>query len=306
LNSELAAAMLRYTDERQDDGSGATSIEGMGILRSDAPKPPSHMVFRPALCIVVQGAKSATIGNSHLIYRAGEALVVGVDTPTIGKVVQASADAPCLVLVLELDLTIMSEVATELRHSTGPAGGQGPSVFVIDFQGPLADCALRLVRLLDTPNAVGTLFPGIMREICFWLLSGPHGEHIARLVMKSSPSRPLINAVHDLRQRFKDTVRVEELAEIARLSASAFHRQFRKLTSFSPLQYQKQLRLLEARRMLISGEVNAEAAAFAVGYESASQFSREYQRQFGAPPKRDLQRMVADHATLPNSAGNAI
>jgi transcriptional regulator GlxA family with amidase domain len=132
-----------------------------------------------------------------------------------------------------------------------------------------------------------------MREICYWLLTGPHGGDIARLTLKSSPSQPLIRAVHDLRRRFREMVRIEELAAIARLSPSAFHRQFKALTLLAPLQYQKQLRLLEARRLMVSRAFKVEAAAFEVGYESPSQFSREYARMFGAPPKRDLQRLQA-------------
>jgi transcriptional regulator GlxA family with amidase domain len=130
-----------------------------------------------------------------------------------------------------------------------------------------------------------------MREICYWLLTGPHGGDVARLTLRNSPSQRVIAALHSLRGRFRETVRVEELAELAHMSASAFHRQFKALTSLTPVQYQKQLRLLEARRLIFAAGLSAEAAAFEVGYESASQFSREYARMFGAPPKRDLHRL---------------
>jgi transcriptional regulator GlxA family with amidase domain len=164
---------------------------------------------------------------------------------------------------------------------------------VTEFQGPLADCALRLVRLLDTPKAIPTLYPIIMREICFWLLTGPHGGDVARMTLANGPSQRVINAMHSLRSRFRETVRIEELAAVAQMSVSSFHRQFKALTSMTPLQYQKQLRLLEARRLMISDAVRVEAAAFQVGYESPSQFSREYARMFGAPPKRDAKQMQA-------------
>ena len=151
----------------------------------------------------------------------------------------------------------------------------------------------RSVRLLDTPKAIPTLYPVIMREICYWLLTGPHGGDVARITLANSPSQRVISAMHSLRSRFREPIRIEELAAIARMSPSAFHRQFKALTASTPLQYQKQLRLLEARRLMISSAVNVEAAAFQVGYESPSQFSREYARTFGAPPKRDAQQMQA-------------
>ena len=260
----------------------------LAILRSDHPKPPSHMISRPAVCIVAQGAKWATFGDQRLEYREGQALVVGVETPSIGRVVEASPGKPCLVLAFELDLAIMRSVAEGLDNPPRASGKPGRGVFVSDFQGPLADCALRLVRLLDTPKAIPTLYPLIMREICYWLLIGPHGGEVARIALANSPSQRVIRAMHSLRSRFRETVRMDDLAQIARMSTSAFHRQFKALTSLTPLQYQKQLRLLEARRLMVSRALNVEAAAFEVGYESPSQFNREYARMFGAPPKRDL------------------
>jgi AraC-like DNA-binding protein len=230
-------------------------------------------------------------GDSKLEYRAGQALVVGVETPSVGRVFEASPGEPCLVLAFELDLAIMRSVAEGLEAPPKASGEAGRGVFVTDFQGPLADCALRLVRLIDTPEAIGTLYPVIMREICYWLLTGPHGGDVARMTLANSPSQRVIAAMHSLRARFREPIRVEELAAIARMSVSAFHRQFRALTSQTPLQYQKQLRLLEARRLMISTGANVEAASFQVGYESPSQFSREYARAFGAPPKRDARQM---------------
>jgi transcriptional regulator GlxA family with amidase domain len=145
-----------------------------------------------------------------------------------------------------------------------------------------------MVRLLDTPQAIPILAPMIMREICYWLLSGPDGSEVARVVLANSHAQRVVNAIHALRDQFTETVRIEELAAVAQMSPSTFHRQFKALTSMTPLQYQKQLRLLEARNLMVAGEANAEAAAYQVGYESPSQFSREYARTFGAPPRRDI------------------
>lgn len=284
---QLVQAMLRYTERAPGESPFATAIDRMAIMRSDHPKPPSHMIFRPSMCIVAQGAKWATFGGDQLEYRAGQALVIGVETPSIGRVVEASPGEPCLVLAFELDIAIMRNVAEGLDLPPRSSREPGRGVLVTDFQGSLADCVLRLVRLLDTPSAIPALHPVIMREICYWLLTGPHGGDIARLTLVNSPSRPVMNALHNLRDRFRETVRVEELAAIARLSASAFYRQFKALTAMTPLQYQKQLRLLEARRLMASNALNVETACFQVGYESPSQFSRDYSRMFGASPKRD-------------------
>jgi AraC-like DNA-binding protein len=291
VSDRLVEALLRYTNGHPGESPFMTAIDGLAVLRSDHPNPPTHRISRPAMCIVAQGAKWASFGGNRLEYKAGQALVIGVETPSVGRVVEASPGEPCLVLAFELDLAIMRGVADELDDPPTSSGRAAHGVFVTDFQGPLADCALRLVRLLETPKAIAPLYPGIMREICYWLLTGPHGGDIARLALKSSPSQPVIRALHELQARFREMLRVDELAAIAQMSPSAFHRQFKALTSLAPLQYQKQLRLLEARRLMVARAFNSEAAAFEVGYESASQFSREYARMFGSPPKRDLQRL---------------
>jgi AraC-like DNA-binding protein len=305
--SPLAEALLRYTQRQPGQSPFITAIDGVMIMRSDHPKPPNHMLSRPAICIVAQGAKWATLGDDRHEYRAGQALVIGVETPSIGRVVEASPGEPCLVLAVELDLEIMRSVAAGLETPPRASGEPGRGVFVTDFQGPLADCALRLVRLLDTPAAIPTLYPVIMREIGYWLLTGPHGGDVARMALANSPSQRVIAAVNSLRTRFREAVRVEALAAVAQMSPSAFHRQFKALTSLTPLQYQKQLRLLEARRLMVARGFNVEAAAFEVGYESPSQFSREYVRKFGAPPKRDVGRLKsALHADRVHEIGEAI
>ena len=288
---QLVEALARHADSHP--GTAQTAIDGMAILRSDHPKPPTHMIFQPALCIVAQGAKWAAFGNDRLEYRAGQALVVGVETPSIDRVVEAEPGRPCLVLAIELDLAILRGVAEELDPPPRMSGEPGRGVFVTDFGGPLADCALRLVRLLDRPAAIAALRPGILREMCYWLLTGPQGGDIARLALANTAPQRVVTAMHGLRRRFRETVRVAELAATAHMSTSAFHRQFKALTALSPLQYQKRLRLLEARRLMAAGAVSAATASVAVGYESSSQFSRDYARLFGAPPRRDAVRVQA-------------
>ncbi len=288
MQNELVKAIKAYTESQAGNGPFQTAIDGLTILRSDHEKPPHHLIFKPALCIVVQGAKWATFGGRRFDYRAGQALVVSVEMPALGAVAEASPSEPYLGIILEFDLAIMRDVMDALESPPAASGKVAGGVLVTDFDGPLEDCALRLMRLLTTPTAIPVLYPAIMREICYWLLTGPHGSEVVKMTLTNSHAHRVIRAIHLLRDRFAESVRIEELARVARMSPSAFHRQFKAITSMTPLQYQKQLRLLEARRLMVSDAINVESAAFQVGYESPSQFSREYVRLFALPPRRDI------------------
>ena len=285
---ELVKTVRRYTDAQSGESPFITAIEGLIILRSFHEKRPNHLLYKPALCITVQGAKRATFGDKRFEYRAGQALIVSVEMPGFGTVAEASPSEPFLGIILEFDHAVMREVMSELDTPPRPSDHLGPGVFVTNFDGPLADCTLRIMRLLETPKAISVLYPAIMREICYWLLTGPHGGEVVKMVLANSHEQRVIKAIHALRDRFAEPVRIDDLASIAQLSASAFHRQFKAITSMTPLQYQKQLRLLEARRLMVSDASNVETASFQVGYESPSQFSREYSRMFGKSPRRDI------------------
>ncbi|MBS0471812.1 MAG: AraC family transcriptional regulator [Proteobacteria bacterium] len=284
---DLVRAIERYIRREGGENPWLTAIPELILLRSDHPKPPAQHLLRPSLCIVAQGAKWASVGGQQYEYRAGQALVVSVEIPSTGRVMTARPGEPFVGAILAFDLAIMRAVADELDIAARPKAETPRGVFVSDFDGPLSDCVLRLVRLLDTPSAVPALAPLIMREICYWLLSGPHGAEVAQVTLDSRHASRVVGAVRLLRERFAEPVSVAELAAAAKLSPSAFHRQFKALTAMTPLQYQKQMRLLEARRLMVVEASNVESAAFAVGYESPSQFSREYSRMFGTPPKRD-------------------
>ncbi len=301
----LIEAVRRFTDGQPGASPFSTAIEGLTLLRSDHEKPPTHLIFKPALCIVVQGAKWVMLGDRRFDYRAGQAVVVNVEMPLYGRVAEASPSEPYLGVIIEFDLAIMREVLEGLSSPPLPSGDPKPGLFVTDLDEPLSNCILRMVRLLATPDAVMTLRPLIMREICYWLLTSPHGGEIARITLANTHARSIIRAIHTLRDRFMEPVRIEELAGTARMSCSAFHRQFKAITSMTPLQYQKNLRLLEARRLLVTDAANVEAAAFQVGYESPSQFSREYSRMFGAPPKRDIAGLKARAASGGRPAGQS-
>ncbi len=292
MMDSLLDAVRRYTEAQNGPSPFVTAIPGLTLLRSDHPKPAGHLIYKPALCIVVQGAKWTTFGDRRFEYRAGQVAVVTVEMPAFGTVAEASQSEPYLGVIIEFDLGLMREVLESLdTESFDPLpkmssdGGRG--VFVTNFDGPLADCTLRIVRLLETPQAIPILYPAIMREICYWLLSGPHGGEVIAMTMAKIHTRCILSAIHSLRDRFSEPIRIEELASAAQMSPSAFHRQFKSITSMTPLQYQKQLRLLEARRLMVADEATVETAAFQVGYESPSQFSREYSRMFGMSPRRD-------------------
>ena len=288
MPNALIEAVRRFTAGQTGASPFFTAIDGLIILRSDHEKPPAHLIFKPALCIVVQGAKWVMFGDRRFDYRAGQAVVVNVEMPLYGRVAEASPTEPYLGVIIEFDQAILRDVWEGLSSPPVAGGDPKPGLFVMDLGDPLSNCVLRLVSLLETPGAIATLRPLIMREICYWLLTGPHGGEIASITLASTHTPSIIRAIHTLRDRFIEPIRIDELAGTAGMSCSAFHRHFKAITSMTPLQYQKNLRLLEARRLLMADAANVEAAAWQVGYESPSQFSREYARMFGSPPKRDI------------------
>lgn len=286
----LVETLARHTAARPSPY--VTAVPGLMLMRADQPKRPNHILFRPSICLVAQGAKWAAFGDRRIDYRAGQALIVTAELPMLGRVAHASLREPFLGLVLELDQAIIREVLGTLENPLKVDETTKPGVFAIDVDGPLAEATLRLVRLLDTPAAIRALHPAIMREITYWLVTGPHGAEVIRMALAPGHERRIATAIRALRQQFAQPVSIEDLAKVAGMSPSVFHRHFKAVTALSPLQYQKRLRLLEARRLMTDGAANVETAAFEVGYESASQFSREYARMFGAPPRRDVAALL--------------
>ncbi|MBY3246455.1 AraC family transcriptional regulator [Rhizobium laguerreae] len=302
VSSSLLAAVTGYI-EGQGGGEGLfpTPIDGFNIVRScQAMMMPMRAIYRPSLCVVIQGGKEILFGDDMLSYGAMECLVVSVELPASGRIVEASPDAPYIGVTIDLDVTVMREVVEQLDEPPVPPASHGPCMFVSQVDVPLADCIQRLVRLSETPKAIPILYPSIVREICFWLLNSPHGGELYRLALPESNIERVVKAISMLHTNFAQTLHVEHLAEVARMSPSSFHQHFKALTSMTPLQFQKQLRLLEARRLMVVEAASVAEAAYQVGYESASQFSREYCRMFGAAPKRDAmnqQRLNSEYAS---------
>ncbi len=301
VSSSLLAAVNAYI-EAQGGGEGLfpTPINGFNIVRSFQSMMPMRALYRPSLCVVLQGAKEIRFGEDRLDYGAMECLVVSVELPASGRIAQASPDAPFIGVTIDFDVATMRDVLEQLEEPPVPAPNSGPCVFVGQVDEPLADCVQRLIRMSQTPKAIPILYPSVMREICYWLLSGPHGGELCKLALPESNIERVVKAIYLLHANFARTLHVEELAEVARMSPSSFHQHFKALTSMTPLQFQKQLRLLEARRLMMTEAANVTDAAYQVGYESASQFSREYSREFGVAPKRDAlnqQRLYSEYAS---------
>ncbi len=213
-------------------------------------------------------------------------MLITADVPTVSQITRASTSEPYFSLVLDLDLTVIAELAVEMN--LGPMA-QGSPVRVEPTDSEVADSALRLMRLIERPSALPVLHAQLVREMHYWLLVGRHGPAIRQLGWPESHAQRVARAVALLRAEFAQPLPVERLAAAANMSPSSFYQHFRAATSLSPLQFQKQLRLIEARRLMTSEGVSASSAAFAVGYESVQQFTREYRRMFGLPPGKDVE-----------------
>jgi AraC-like DNA-binding protein len=274
----------------QSDGDYATAIPALLLYRRKAPTEPLHCIYHLGLVVVAQGSKQVLLGEEIINYGPGQSLLTTVDLPVISHVTRASAHEPVLALVLTLDTRDIAQVAVEMRLPP-PRRPPGPSIAVEDLDAALVEALVRLVNLLAEPALVPQLAPLIQREITVRLLAGPHGGQLQHLAMNGSPSQQIARAVAWLKQNFKEPLDVDSLAGRAHMSPSTFRQHFRSITGTSPLQYQKQLRLQEARQLMVNQNIDAGQAGGLVGYESASQFSREYSRLFGAPPREDVRRM---------------
>lgn len=304
---ELAALINRHAPA---DGLHPSGIEGLSFFRSSRPSELSFAVYRPSLALLVQGAKRVEIGEDVYEYSASDYLLTSVDLPVATRITLASQDTPYLCFVLDLDprdtASLIAE--TELAAPADTTAGRG--LAVARLSPPLLDAALRMARLLDTAQDIPVLAPLLRREISYRLLTGELGGRLRHICRNEGPAHQVRQAIAWLRTHYDQPLRVEQLAQAVNMSTSSLHHHFKAVTALSPLQYQKQLRLQEARRLLLAGLADAGAAARQVGYESASQFSREYSRQYGAPPLRDVARLrglpaaVAGQAQLAVAGGN--
>ena len=268
------------------DGFAATPLRGIQTMRAHAPTGFVKSIYKPLICLVLQGSKYVTVGTCARELTAGQTVVVSADVPAISRITRASRAEPYVAVAIELDLSILLELAGQVSVSA-EEDALAPALSADDTDPAVAECALRLIQLLGRPNAIPVLFPSIMRELHYWLLTGRHGAAMRGLAWPDGVGQRVARAIAVLRSEFASTLEVGQLAAIAGMSASTFHHHFRTITSLSPIQFQKRLRLIEARRRMLAEGLPASQAAFAVGYESVSQFTREYGRMYGLPPGRD-------------------
>jgi AraC-like DNA-binding protein len=286
--AELADVINRHVN---GTGICTTAMPHVSLIRADQPSTPTPAVYEASLCLIAQGSKRVSIGEHSVVYDAAHYLLVSVDLPLVGHVIQASPDRPYLCCKIDLDLAILADL---MVADTGPiARADLPVLGVYPSDPDLIDAATRLVRLLDRPETITALGPLIEREILYRLMTGPHGPMLRHVATAGSHLNQVTRAIAAIRRRFDAAIRIDEIAADAGMSPSSLHAHFKAITRLTPLEYQKQLRLQEARRLMLVGGATAGTAGFAVGYESPSQFSREYRRLFGAPPRQDIERLQA-------------
>ena len=279
------------------DGRTDTPITGLVLFRSPVPSDLAAGVFEPMFCIVLQGAKEVTIGERTLHYDPAGYFIASLDLPASGRICEAAPGRPYLSLSLKLSRDVLANLLPSVPAAPERPDGQTQGFDVSPMTADLLEPACRLLALLDAPEEVAVMAPLIERELLYRLLRGPQAATLRQIATADSRLARVRRAIGWIHRYFDQPLRIEDLAKLAGMSPASFHRHFRSATAMSPLQFQKTLRLQEARRLLLSSRSVA-GAGFAVGYESASQFSREYARQFGQSPARDAQRLRGDPRAL--------
>jgi len=261
------------------------------LARSSKPTEPVHSVFHPAFCVVAQGRKQALLGDQLFRYHPGQYLIYTVDLPLTFRVEEASKERPYLGFRLNLDPALVASVMMESEIGSKKSRLSMTAMDVSPMDANLLDAVVRLVRLLDTPVEGKVLTPLIIREIVFRLLVGGQGARLGHLLAVGVDTHRISRAIGLLREKFDQPLKMDDLAHELGMSVSGLHHQFKSVTMMSPLQFQKQIRLQEARRLMLGGELDAASAGYRVGYEDPTYFSREYKKHFGAPPQRDIARL---------------
>ena len=284
---ELAERIARTTPHE-----GTVEVQpGLHFRRCSRPTERLHSFTKPSFCVIAQGSKELVVGDDHFRYDPAHYMVSTVELPMIGQIVEASPERPYLGFWLVLEPSVVTSVMVESGAVQRGDGSGLKSVDVSALDGNLLDATLRLVRLVDAPAEYRVLAPLVIREIVYRLLTGAQAGRLRHLATFGGHAHRMVRAVEKLRMNFNKPLRIEEVARELGMSVSGFHAHFRAVTAMSPLQFQKQLRLQEARRLMLSEDLDAAEAGYRVGYDDASHFSREYKRHFGEPPMRDVGRM---------------
>ena len=278
-------------DIAQTDGDYTTQIPALMIYRRSAATDPMPCIYGLGLGITVQGGKRVTLSDEIFDYGPGQSLVTSVDLPVVSYVTRANPVEPYLGVRLELDGRTIAQVAAEMEFSAPLTAATSRAMSIVTLDDGLLHALTRLIRLLEEPHLIPLIEPLIQQEIIVRLLNGEHGPTLRHLVTIGAPSQQIARVIAWLKQHFTQDFPIDDLAAQAHMSPSTFRQHFRAVAGMSPLQYLKQLRLQDARQLMLNEDIDAGSAAVRVGYESASQFSREYTRLFGAPPLRDIRRL---------------
>jgi AraC-like DNA-binding protein len=283
---EIASIAARFA---QTEGNTPTEIDGLGISRRNSPSAPCHGSYQPCFTMVIQGAKSLQLGVDTINYGAGDYLLTSLDLPVSWRVVEASAEVPHFCITMAISSQKVMDLMVRAKLAARPDAAKGQRGMVVNAATPeLLDSAVRLLRLLDRPQDIPAMAPLIEQEILYRILTGPAGAQLINLVVSESHGNRIARAIAWLRENYASTLRIEELAEHVSMSVSSFHHHFKSITAMTPIQYQKHLRLHEARRLMLAEGLDVGNAGHRVGYQSPSQFSREYGRLYGLPPGRDI------------------
>jgi len=293
VNNRLDAGRKELAERITAAFTGLGLLEifpGIGIARACSPTHPLHSVFTPAFCVIAQGSKKVMLGDETFKYDPGHYLIATVDLPIISCVLDASDDLPYLSFKMDLEPTLVADVLIDSGIDLKESGAAVKAMDVSPIEEDLLDAVLRIVRLLDKPDDAQMILPLIKREIIFRLLKGNQARRLIHLCA-GGDNRRISKAIENLREHFDRPLRIENISRELGMSVSGFHHHFKSVTAMSPLQFQKQIRLQEARRLMLGEDLDAASAGFRVGYEDPSYFSRDYKKQFGAPPQRDIARL---------------
>jgi AraC-like DNA-binding protein len=274
----------------REDGT-VEPLQGLLLHRASSPKEPLHSVYTPVFCVIAQGSKEVFLADERYLYDPAHYLLVTAELPLVSHVFEASKERPYLSLRLELDPTLVGSVMVEAGHSSPRSHADVRAIDVSPLDASLLDAVVRLVRLLDSPTDARFLAPLITREIVYRLLMGKQGDRLRHIAVLAGHSHRIVRAIERLRKEFDQPLRIDDVAQELGMSVSGFHHHFKAVTAMSPLQFQKRLRLQEARWLMLGEHLDAASAAYRVGYDDASHFSREYKRLFGLPPIRDVERL---------------
>lgn len=290
----LAARLLQWAPT---PGQHTTPLPAVTVARAHSPSEPIATVYEPSVCIVLQGRKRALIGDEIYTYDPLNYLVVSVALPARSHIIEASIEEPYLCLRIAVDVALVGELLQQLSPevTAPPSGGRG--LYLAEMTAPMSDVVSRLIGLLENPKDATALGPLVLREFHYRILTGTLGSRLRELFNEASHAQRIARVIGVLKARYADPLSIEDLAAAVHMSVSSLHHRFKEVTSMSPMQYLKQLRLHEARRLMLAEGLDAAAACYRVGYGSPSQFSREYRRLFGAPPRRELERFRTPTST---------